>query len=144
MSRECVVESARVELGNNDPKKYWDDVLPGTPISKGIDWCGAFALWSLHQAGLLPDVQWVVGKGFLWDVPRNDWRLPIVKTPEPGDIAFFEHLQHQAVVEEVNGDLMTLLNGNGEHGAVTRSTVPISHATLLFSIAPLLGDQAQV
>lgn len=138
MTRDCVVENALVELGNSDPSAYWADVLPGVAVGPTIDWCGAFALWALHQAGFLQEVRWVIGKGFLWDSAGNKWRLPITTIPEPGDVAYFEHNQHQAVVESVNGDVMNLINGNGTGGAVTRSSVPIAHATSIHSIAGLL------
>lgn len=133
--RRALVTTAAVnEIGNGDPKKYWDDVLPGVNVGHA-DWCGAGALWSLHQAGLALDRKWTIEKGFILVGPHP---LPPTKTPLPGDIAYFQHNQHQAVVVGVEGDLVQLVNFNGAAGKVSPSTIHKSQATLFYSIEPLL------
>lgn len=135
--RESVVFAALSQVGNGDPKPYWDDVLPGVNVGKA-DWCGAFALWALHQAGLALDRKWVIGRGFLL---VGSHPLPQTTNPQPGDIAYFNKNQHHAIVEFVSTGAVQLINGNGAGGKVSVSTVPKSSVTAFFSIKPLL-DQA--
>jgi hypothetical protein len=86
------------------PTVYWADVLrqrETDPHPK--HWCGAFALYCLHQAGLGLELRWRFSSehdprsGFLWALPR-------VHVPEPGDIAYFDHWQHHAIVRCVVGE----------------------------------------
>jgi hypothetical protein len=128
--RSKVVKAATSQIGKQDSSVYWKDVLP-SQSSFPPEWCGAFALWSLHQAGLAKAWNWEIGKGFLY-------KLPTTKDPQPGDIAYFSKFQHQAVVKSVEGDNVTLLNGNGTGKAVTETTIPKAHAAAYYSIAPLL------
>lgn len=129
-----VAAYAKSQLGFKDDTPYWADVLPGTPPSGyPPDWCGAFALWALHQAGLGRGINWVIGQGFLQ-------LLPTTQSPEVGDIAYFLTNQHHAVVTAVNPDgTVDLINGNGTGGAVSASTTPRSHVAGFYSIAPLLS-----
>lgn len=131
--RRKVIKKATGELGKNDASKYWRDVLPSLhPNSFPKDWCGGFALWTLHQAGLAKDWSWEIGKGFLY-------RLPITKLPRPGDIAYFDTNQHQALVKSLNADgTVTLINGNGIGQQVTTSTKPTSSVRAFYSIQPLI------
>lgn len=130
--RARVVRAAESQIGQTDASPYWADVLPGTPPSGyPKDWCGAFALWCLHQAGLAKDLDWIVGRGFLFN-------LPTTTSPQPGDIAYFDSNEHQAVVVGVSPAVVSLINGNGTAGAVSPSTADISHAAGYYSIAPLL------
>ncbi len=101
--RRQVVEAARSQEENSDPSKYWLDTI-GTRIGPK-HWCGAFALWCLHRAGLAMSWRWVIGKGFLW-------RLERTRDPKPGDIAYFNLQQHHAVVVDVSADKVQLVNGN--------------------------------
>jgi hypothetical protein len=117
--------------------KYWASALPNTPGLEHLDWCGAFALWALHNAGLALDWTWQLGLGFL--LTKNH-HLPTTPNPQPGDIAYFDHNQHEAVVAQVDGDTITLINGNGTAGAVSQSQIQKSQATAFFSIAPLLSQ----
>lgn len=138
--RVRVTDAATGQLGVTDARRFWADVLPpGTPVSSyPKDWCGAFALWALHQAGL--------GKGVLWEFgPPNYgflYRLPHTNDPEPGDIAYFDHNQHHAIVTDVGlpGGRLGLLNGNGTGGAVTASSIDPSEALGFYSIAPLIAE----
>jgi hypothetical protein len=135
--RQKVVQAARSQLGSNDKAKYWASSLPGQNPA-GLDWCGVFALWSLHQAGLALDWTWELGLGFLMTAHH---KLPIVSTPQPGDIAYFTKNQHEAVVLSVNtvNRTVELANGNGNGGVVSPSTIPWNSVTAFFSIDPLLG-----
>lgn len=134
--RARVARAASGQLGRSDANAYWADVLPGTPPSGyPKDWCGAFALWALHQAGLAKDRNWIIGEGFLAGFPTT-------QSPEVGDVAYFTTNQHQAVVVGVDlaGGTVSLVNGNGTGGAVSPSVTPISHVAAFYSIAPLLAE----
>lgn len=131
--RKKVVKAALAERKNPNSTKYWNDVLID-PSSKPKEWCGAFALWAIHQAKLGLDVNWVIGTGFL----RH---LRLVKSgelPKPGDVAHFTKNQHQAIVQEVNGNSVTLINGNAENGGISVGTKPLSAVTAFYSLSPLL------
>lgn len=131
--RAAVVTIAENELGSLDPRVYWADVMPNaSPHDYPKDWCGAFALWVLHQAGMALDLEWKIGRGFL--IPN----LPQTTHPKPGDIAYFEHNQHHAIVSEVTSSSVGLINGNGAGGQVTRSIAPLNTVTAFFSIERLL------
>lgn len=136
--RSKVTAAARSQLGSSDAAKFWADASPRVNMF-GADWCGAFALWALHQAGLALDWEWEPSLGFLM---TKKHQLPITKKPEPGDIAYFEHNQHHAVVAEVTDTDVTLINGNGAGGVVTEVTVPRMGVTAFFSIGPLLDAPA--
>jgi hypothetical protein len=131
--RAAVVRAALGETGRINAQKYWDSAAPGVAVKEGTDWCGAFVLWALHEAGLARGIFWNFGTGFEL---KN---LPQTNDPKPGDIAYFDKLQHRAIVERVDGDQISLINGNGESGAVSRSTISRSEARAFFSIA----DQIQ-
>lgn len=136
--RDAVVLAALSQVGSSDAARYWADVMPGVNAGK-LDWCGAFALWCLHQAGLALDRHWVIGKGFILVGPHP---LPTTTDPKPGDIAYFNHNQHQAIVSAVTASGVELVNGNGSAGKVSISTVPKSAVTAFFSIEPLLHQPA--
>jgi hypothetical protein len=136
--RARVVQRATDMLGVSDARAFWKDVLPrGTPESAySKDWCGAFALWCLHQAGLGLDLSWEVGMGFLQ-------HLPTTQHPQAGDIAYFDNNEHHAVVTDPDVGIpgsVGLINGNGNAGAVSASTS--SGAAAYYSIQPLI-DRAQ-
>jgi len=133
--RGAVALAALSQLGNGDPKRYWDDVLPGVSVGKA-DWCGAGALWCLHQAGLALGRHWILGSGFLLTPPA----LPTTKRPQIGDIAYFVHNQHHAVVVGVTPGTVRLVNFNGIGGLVSESNIDPMQATAFFSIAPLISS----
>jgi hypothetical protein len=126
--RKRIVEIARSELGQKDVARYVATAAPAFAGQKP-EWCGIFALWVLKQAGLATGITWIVAKGFLF-------RLPQTKVPKPGDIAYFEKYQHQAIIAEVRGDSLVLINGNGKGGVVTENVRPISDARAIYSIQP--------
>lgn len=136
--RSQVTRAARGELGESNGGKYWADTLPaGTPtLDYPKDWCGGFVLWAIHQAGLGQDIHWKTGLGFL------SGHLTTTNDPKPGDIAYFNHNEHHAIVDTVTGDTVTLINGNGIGGKVTPSTVRKSDVTAFYSIESLLDKKA--
>jgi hypothetical protein len=130
-ARARVVAFAVAELGNADPERYYPEACPayvGTGDSK--QWCGVFALWCLRRAGLTTKL-WRDGVGFAYGY------LPHVPLPEPGDVAFFAANQHHAIIEEVGGGYVTLINGNGAGRRVSRGKRPIRDAQFYFSIGRL-------
>jgi hypothetical protein len=138
--RAKVVKAALAEPADT-PRitTYWKDVLSTSDFTTPPkDWCGAFALWALHKAGLALDVLWKVGTGFIY--PQN---LPTTVIPKPGDIAYFTHNQHQAIVKSVNNDgTVTLINGNGTGGRITISNPKVSDVTAFYSIQPFIDKAA--
>jgi hypothetical protein len=137
--RARVVTAATNMLGVTDASIFWKDVLPpGTPPSSyPADWCGAFALWCLHQAGLGKDIYWQIGLSFLSKY------LPTTTNPMAGDIAYFNNNEHHAVVTDPDIGIpgsVGLINGNGVGGAVTASTS--SNAAAYYSIQPLIDQLA--
>jgi len=134
-AREAVARAALGQLGNGDPQRYWDDVLPGVNVGRA-DWCGAGALWCLHQAGLALDRRWAIGSGFLLTPPA----LPMTKQPEVGDIAYFDQNEHHAVVVAVAPCAVSLVSFNGANGLVSESSIEPSRVTAFFSIAPLIAN----
>lgn len=129
--RARVVAVARSQVGKGLQDAYLADAAPDF-VGERPEWCGIFALWCLHQAGLGRDVTWVVAKGFLF-------RLPRTSTPEPGDIAYYLKWQHQAVVLDVEGDSVSVANGNGTGGVVSLGTRPLADAEAYYSVRPWLA-----
>ena len=131
--RHKITDIARAEVGLQDPSKYWSGVLDSGPPYPP-HWCGGFALWVLKQAGIAANTMWEIGKGFCYN-------LPVIKSPKPGDIAYFERLQHHAIVESVSPDGLTVLtiDGNQKPGeSVSVRVRSVASVTAFFSIDPLL------
>lgn len=145
MSRQAVVDAAVAELGANTHEKrikYWESALGYEihhfeEISK-LAWCGGFALYCLHTAGLALDVHWRIGAGFLLQKPHP---LRAVAVPLPGDIGYLDKpFQHHFIVESVEGDLVISIDGNQPD--VRRRSRQLHTPTLtFFSIAPFLGSE---
>jgi hypothetical protein len=133
--RRQVVNAALSKVGATNANEFWVDALPaGTPTSDyPKDWCGAFDLWAIHQAGLGLGVNWKIGEGFL--IPH----LSMTHDPKPGDVAYFAHNQHHAIVSDVIGSTVSLINGNGAGGQVTTSSCPKANVTAFFSLDKLLN-----
>jgi hypothetical protein len=133
--RQQVINAALAEQAAPDPVKYWNDVLVN-PSSKPTSWCGALALYAIHRAGLGLDIHWVIGKGFLYNLHQ----LPPGEDPKPGDVAYFDKYQHQALVKSVNDDgTVTVINGNAEGGAITVTSPARSKIAAFYSLQPLLA-----
>lgn len=124
--RARVVEIARSQVGQPLRPEYLADAAPDF-VGQRPEWCGIFALWCLHQAGLGRDVDWKVGLGFLF-------KLKQTSNPLPGDIAYYDSLQHQALVARVEGETLENINGNGAGGVVSISHPDISKAKAYYSI----------
>jgi CHAP domain-containing protein len=137
-ARARVVRWAEGQVGVQDPDKYWKIVGPDmTGDASGTSWCGGFALWCLTMAGLVT-WKWVRSKGFVYDGATQ--RLPTTQLPEPGDIAYFAHNQHYAIVRYVQNGRVYLVNGNGmlaPKEGVTLTDRPITEATVYYSIRNL-------
>jgi hypothetical protein len=133
--RQAVVNAAMGELGQQDPAKYWSNVLPGSqPWDYPHDWCGGFTLWTLHQAGLAQSIEWKTGLGYCY-------RLPMTMAPRPGDIAYFDKpYQHHAIVVSVNGDTLHTVDGNQPGQSVKARSRSIAEThPIFYSIEPLLN-----
>ena len=130
--RQAVVDAALGEKASPNPTKYWNDVLVN-PASKPSEWCGALALWAIHQAGLGQNIHFVPNLGFLSGV------LPTTTNPKPGDIAYFTKNQHQALVKSVNlNGTITVINGNDVGGSITVKDTPRSNVAAFYSIQSLI------
>lgn len=133
--RARVVDIAKGEAGLARLNVYFADAAPQF-VNDHPNWCGIFALWCLRQVGLTKK-QWVTGKGFLLTAPA----MPQTNDPQPGDIAYYERYQHQAVVLSNNGDgTVTLANGNGTGGVVSIGTRPITDAAAYYSIRRMCDE----
>lgn len=132
--RKRVVDYARTQVGKRELDRYFSDAAPQY-AGQSPAWCGIFALHCLHQAGLAKNKQWKTGLGFL-EVPP---RLPNTTDPKPGDIAYFDNLQHHAIVGANHGDgTIELINGNGKGGVVSVSNNQLSQARAYYSISKLI------
>lgn len=153
MTRELIVFAASCELedaalltkaGNvagvaARVATYWHDVLRHPGGANPPQWCGAFALWCLHQAGVGTDLRWEFGPphyGFLWNLRQ----LEPHETPQAGDIAYLDKpFEHHAIVVTVEGETVHTIDGNqGAAAPITTHEVPLTHWTAFFSIATLL------
>lgn len=127
--RAAVVAEAMTQVGKANLDTYFAAVAPQY-VGEHPQWCGIFALWALYTAGVAPaDVKWKTGYGFLY-------RLPQTSNPKPGDVAYFEKLQHQALVKWVKDGQVGLINGNGAGGVVSESVAPLEKAKAYYSIRP--------
>ena len=119
--RDSVVFHATVELqtvvnGDFIPQQvneYWADVLhQSSAAPHPPSWCGAFALWCLHQAGLASEQKWMFGPphyGFCYALER----LEPGAAPKPGDVGYQDQpYQHHFLVASVDGDTVHTIEGN--------------------------------
>lgn len=124
---------------------YWADVLhQSLTAPHPPQWCGAFALWNIHKAGLGLQLRWMFGPphfGFLWNLRQ----LEPHEVPEPGDIAYLNApYQHHAVVACVDGELVTTINGNqGPIKPIQTKAAALKHWTAFYSIDRLLIGKAE-
>lgn len=130
--RQRVVDAAKSQVGKKNLNVYFADAAPQY-VNQHPEWCGIFALWCLHQAGLGKDIQWETAKGFL----KAAWQT---SDPKPGDIAYYEQYQHQAVVLDVHADTVDLANGNGSGGVVSLSSPARAKAKAYYSIQKLIDE----
>lgn len=111
--RASIVEIAMSQEENEDPTEYWLDVgcNPVAMIKARKHWCGAFALWCWHQAGILVGVNWLIGSG----LSHSQFGLTLTSDPQPGDLAYFTTNQHYAIVAEASPGMVCLVNGNSRN-----------------------------
>lgn len=134
--RQAVIAAARAELGHVGGDKYFAEEHPDY-LGKSKDWCGIFALRSLHQAGLALDRHWIDGKGFILTGVHP---LPPTTNPKPGDLIYIDQpFQHEGIVESIDGDMVHTVDGNTRNTVATHAR-PRSTITLFYSIAPLLRE----
>ena len=105
-------------------------------------WCGIFVFWALNKSGV-PMPKWQLGERM---IKPEAARLP-GDGPLPGDIAYRNAFSHFAIVEKVNGNTVTTVNGNtaGEDnlgGQVQSKDHPIAEWTAFFN--PLLIMQGNL
>lgn len=142
--RTRIVTIAKSQEGKSDPDVYWREVLPqgdSPPYPKS--WCGAGYMWCLHQAHTgLKVLNWKRGFGITSAFQVAKLPFPTTRDPKPGDMAYFTKNQHHAVVEEVAGGMVRLINFNGSGGEVTRTQASYTQATCYYSIGPALAAVA--
>jgi hypothetical protein len=129
-----IVQAAINEPWTDPPvTKYWKDVLTAQDFAAGPpkEWCGGFDLWALHQAGVALDTKWIVGTGFLF-------KLPTTINPKRGDIAYFQNQQHHALVRNVIGNKVDLINGNGAFGKITPSSTDRIGTATFYDVEPFI------
>lgn len=108
--REAVLQAAVSQLGARNllVEDYWRGAL-GVDWHGGVfppQWCGAFDLWCLKQAGLALHKDWKIGLGFLLTQPDC---LFVIKTPLPGDTSYKgAPFQHHAIVERLEPSLRSI------------------------------------
>ncbi len=120
------------------PALYWREVLNPYDPTYAADWCGAFVLRSLKQAGLAKNAFWDIGIGFI--SPQG---LQQTSDPQPGDIAFFaEPFGHQSVIVsyEPTTGMITSIDGN-QPGILAKVRFRNAN-TSFYSIQPFI-DQAE-
>lgn len=139
--RAAIVQAALGELDslNSRVADYWVDVGADEPYP--LQWCGAFALWCLHEADCGLGVSWEIGRGFLL-VPPHALRLVCV--PQPGDVSYKpQPYQHHAIVERVVGARVYTVDGNqGPPSYIKQSSHLLGIEHSYFDVSPLIpaGD----
>jgi hypothetical protein len=132
--RKRVLRIADSQIGETQWGQYLDGVAadPGGPVA----WCGIFALWVLHEAGLGESITWRYNEphGFLF-------RLPPTNDPQPGDLAYIPTNQHHAIVESVEDGWVTTIDGNSAGRKVARNRRPRSAFSAFYSIQPLIDGE---
>ncbi len=134
--RDQIVAWAESQEGESDPQRYWLSAIGRPASDPETDWCGAFVLTALHRQGIALNRKWALGKGLEATLPE----LEKTKNPERGDIAYFTQSQHVAIVAEVTGNTVRLVNGNGAGGRVTITNRPLKDAKAYYSIAQYLRE----
>jgi hypothetical protein len=145
MSRAKVIELASYEIGPDTQEKrvrYWSDAL-GRPMTyaeiEKPAWCGIFALYCLHQAGLDTDEHWKIGAGFLLQNPHP---MHLTTEPQAGDIGYIASpFQHHFIVESTDNLRVHSIDGNQPD--IRRQSRVMSAKIAYYSIASLLAAAGQ-
>jgi len=142
--REKIVSIAKSQEGKSDPDEYWRTVRPdGDNNVCPKSWCGIGYMWCLHVAhDGLRELEWKRGFGITSAFQAARLPFPMTRDPKPGDMAYFTKNQHHAVVEDVAGGLIRLVNFNGAGGKVTRNQVAYSAPAAYYSIEKALAAVA--
>jgi len=125
--------------------KEWQEHPEGRPAAYAADigadphadWCGYFALWCLHRAGVAKHVNWIQGDGFI--APQN---LQHVDHPMPGDIVYVPSpFQHQAILVsyEPTTGMVTSIDGN-QPGIKPKVRFLQNGNLQFYSIQPLVAE----
>lgn len=132
--RNKIIKIIEKERAEPDTSKYWSGILKNSNPPYPKHWCGGLALWALKKAGLAKDVNWEIGKGFLY-------KLKITKKPEVGDIAYFQKNQHHAVVKSINDDgTITTYDGNDIGGSIGMHNRDPKKVTAFYSIKKFIEE----
>lgn len=104
--RTAIVDAARSQVGPGNVPAYW--ASSGLPADTHRAWCGAFALYCLHEAGVALGVKWIFGIGFVG--PQH---LALTRNPQPGDIVYKDQpWQHYGVVASFENGVLKTIEGN--------------------------------
>jgi hypothetical protein len=136
--RMRLVDLVKAEEGHGEEPDYWLEAYGSVPKKGAFAWCGVFALWALRRLGLT-SMMWQTGPkayGFIFPC-----KLPVTYDPKPGDIAYFTRNQHHAIVLAVQGEYVSLCNGNGVNGCVSIGVTPRKSVASFFSIQPLINSK---
>ena len=136
-TRERLVAWAESHEGSQDNLRFWDEAMNGKSGPYPKDWCGAFVLAGLKHVGLALDRTWAIGKGLEATLPK----LTRTSDPKPGDIAYFNAKQHVAIVLHVDGNDVTLANGNSVGNQVVIDVRPKSAVSQFYSIERYLTEE---
>lgn len=122
--RDQIVELARSQVGVAE-SPLGSNNIPGNPYgNSGRPWCAYFTSWVWIHAGVQgatvePSVtQWING------TEPGTWKPGAANNPQPGDAVAYDQSQgerwpHIGIVETVNGNMITTIEGNSGD-AVTR------------------------
>ncbi len=151
-NRDAVIFHAAVELQvvqagdftREHVNNYWANVLhQAAAAAHPPAWCGAFALWCLHQAGLGPELKWEFGPphyGFLWALER----IGSGEAPKPGDVGYQDQpYRHHFLVQSVDGNDVHTIEGNQGEPKPIQAHVRHLHdpGVVYFSISRLLPER---
>ncbi len=111
-ARARVVYEARQWIGlwtEQDVDALWTEVGMPEFVGHWHDkaWCGGYALRCLRRA---LGINWTWKNGIGFAEPHG---MHHVTLPEIGDLAYFAKNSHYAIVTDVGGGSVTLVNGNG-------------------------------
>lgn len=115
-TRVAMVETARSQLGQEGGKPYWT----WYGYSYRIEWCACFVSWCADQNGLLNNTiprSISCGASINWFKQHNAYTSNKNYVPQIGDIIFYDwgpdgEQDHVGIVESINGDHFTVIEGN--------------------------------
>ena len=153
-TRQRIAELARAEVGT--PREKY--MLAELGELAEVSWCGLFALWIYHAAGLAAAVRWILMRGFALPAKLRPYSATGREKPRVGDLAYFDKEQHHAIVlgYDPATDRVELANGNswdpelspelikdtGRGDVVAISTRPRREVAVFYSIDKWVPDAA--